>query len=127
MVNEQPESREFSRVPFRMVAELKTGDHELIDAGIRDVSMSGVFLECDLDIPEDADCEICLRLEGVEPPIEITLQGLVQRVVEGGIGIKFNQIPLESYEHLNHIVQLNSKNPNKSEDEIIKHIGLNPR
>jgi len=63
----------------------------------------------------------------VEPPIKIELHGQVQRVGAGGCGIKFVQIPLESYDHLNHIVQLNAKNPHQTEDEIKNHVGLNPR
>ncbi len=121
------ESRAFSRVPFRMLAELKEGGKECPVAEIRDLSMNGIFLEGDFSLAQGTACEVKLRLEGVEPPIQINLEGDVQRVEDSGVGIQFKQIPLESYEHLNRIVQLNSQNPNQSEDEIKGHVGLNQR
>ncbi len=127
MEDKNSELREFSRVPFHIVAELKSGDLSLKGAPIRDISLSGIFLEGELPLEEGNDCEVSLTLEGVEPPIKFELQGQVVRVGSGGYGIKFVQIPLESYDHLNHIVQLNAKNPHQSEDEIKNHVGLNPR
>lgn len=127
MGDNNTESRAFSRVPFRMVVELKEGGKECPVAEIRDLSMNGIFLEGDFSLAQGASCEIKLRLEGVEPPIEINLKGEVQRVEDSGVGIQFKQIPLESYEHLNRIVQLNSQNPHQSEEEIKGHVGLNQR
>ncbi len=127
MTDSNSELREFSRVPFKMVADLKVGDLDCPVANIRDLSMKGIFLECDVSLEKGAVCQVNLKLEGVEPPVEIMVQGEIQRIEKSGYGISFSQIQLESYEHLNHIVQLNAKNPHQSEDEIKSHLGLNPR
>lgn len=50
MSYEKSESRQFSRVSFRMAAELKVGDHEFNNVGIKDISMSGIFLESNFEI-----------------------------------------------------------------------------
>ena len=113
------ETREFSRVPFHMVAQLRVQGTEYTVTNIRDVSMSGIFLEGEIDLELETHCEVILKLEGSDPSVQIEVSGLVQRVEEGGCGIRFTQIPLESYDHLNQIVQLNATNPSQSEKEIL--------
>ncbi len=121
------ETRQFSRVSFNVVAQLNANGAECDVSHIRNISMSGIFLEGEINLVEGTDCDVTLKLEGVEPAIEFNVAGVVSRVEARGCGIRFTQIPLESYEHLNRIVQLNSDDPSKSEEEIKGHLGLNSR
>lgn len=127
MSQENSEAREFSRVPFHIVAGVSSGNSEYKANRVRDISLKGIFLEGVTELAQGTLCTVQLKLEGVEPPIEMILEGEVSRKEDSGCGVHFTRIPLESFEHLQHIVQLNSTNPHKSEDEIKSHVGLNPR
>lgn len=127
MTQDGAEAREFSRVPFHIVAGVTSGDTEHKANQVRDISLKGIFLEGVTTLETGTGCTVHLKLEGVEPPIEMALEGEVSRKDESGSGIHFTRIPLESFEHLQQIVQLNSTDPNKCEDEFKGHLGLNPR
>ncbi len=121
------EGREFSRVPFQTSVCLKTGGQEYQASSTRDISMKGMFLVGVPPLTLGSECEVLLQLKGVEPPVEIRLHGKIQRLEETGCAVQFDQIPLESYEHLQNLVRLNAQDPSKLELEMGRHVGLNRR
>ena len=122
--------REFSRVEIQLRATVlanTTKKKGIVSKGTHDVSLKGVFVNCDSDWPVGTECEIHLYLDGQEPLIDITVKGRVQRLTERGMGLLFTEVSLDAYEHLHSLVLLNTQDPERVEDEFKKHLGLKKR
>ena len=121
----QPE-REFTRVTTRFNIEVAIGERTIRSGQTRDLSMKGVYVVCDEELPAGAECRIAIRLsESDEGPV-ITARGEVIRAdaEPSGFAVEFSEVDLESYEHLRKMVMLNSSEPDKVEKEINEHLGL---
>lgn len=119
--------REFSRVSVHFQADLFIDNKRLAVEDTRDVSLNGIFLKGPKNQEIGADCEVSLYLKGVEPPIELHLKGSIQRVDATGCGVQFQEVPLESFDHLRRLVQLNCKDLPHLEKEEKGHVGLHKR
>lgn len=121
--------REFTRAPVELEASLKFADRVVQSSKTQDVSMRGLFIETDETLPEGAECEVTLILRGLEEPLELKIKGEVQRRTGAGVGIKFNEIDLDSYAHLKNLVMLNAPatDSDNAEIEIKDHRGLKKR
>ncbi len=116
--------REFSRVNIKLHAKIMAKGKEIMSQDTHDVSMKGLFVNCDSDWPVGTECEIHLTLEGQDPPVDLEVKGRVQRVTESGMGLLFTEVSLEAYEHLHNLVMLNTHDPDKVEQEFKNHLGL---
>ena len=116
--------REFPRVDIRVLAKVTAKGEEMIFSGEHDVSMKGLFVKGKTDWPIGTECEIHLILEGQSPPVDIRVKGRVQRITEDGIAMLFTEVGLEAYEHLHNLVQLNTDDLEKVEQEFDDDIGL---
>ncbi len=117
--------REFSRVPLKIKAALQTGDISYDSRKTRDLSMNGIFIDCEEEMDVSGDCMVTLSLEGVEPPVDFQVKGSISRCFGNGVAIEFSEIPLESYQHLQNLVMLNSKEGSKQiEQELSEHLGI---
>ncbi len=116
--------REFSRVDIKLHAKILAKGKEIMSRDTHDVSMKGLFVNCDSDWPVGTECEIHLALEGQDPPVDLEVKGRVQRVTESGMGLLFTEVSLEAYEHLHNLVMLNTHDPDKVEQEFKNHLGL---
>jgi hypothetical protein len=65
-----------------------------------------------------------LILDGQDPPVDIKVQGRVQRITVEGIALVFTEVSLEAYEHLHNLVLLNTDDTEKVEQEFKTHLGL---
>lgn len=116
--------REFSRIDINILAKVNAKGREIVSTGTHDISMKGLFVESKTDWPIGTECEIHLILEGRNPPVDISVNGRVQRITEGGIALLFTEVSLEAYEHLHNLVMLNTDDPEKVEREFDNHLGL---
>ena len=116
--------REFSRVETKVQAQVQAKGKEIVSRDTHDVSMKGLFVNCDADWAVGTECEIHLLLEGQDPPVDLSVKGRVQRVTETGMGLLFTEVSLEAYEHLHNLVMLNTHDPEKVEQEFKNHLGL---
>ena len=123
--NNTNEHREFTRVPIKVGVEIRAQDVVIRTHKTHDLSMLGISLQHEGNIlPVGTLCDISVFLEGSEPPIHVDMTGKVERSTEKDLGIKFSEIKLESYEHLQNLVRYNSHNTDVIDQEIGDHIGL---
>ena len=126
---DENDSREFTRIPLKVKALIKSGDKVVHSGETHDLSMKGLFFQTNEKMPIGTECDVTLILGDLETPLQLKLKGRVQRVSGVGVGLKFTEIDLESYPHLKNLVMLNSPglDMEKVEKEIRGHIGLRKR
>ncbi|KMP11728.1 hypothetical protein UR09_02640 [Candidatus Nitromaritima sp. SCGC AAA799-A02] len=126
-MTENQNEREFTRVPLHLQVEIDFGGKKVKVKQTHDLSMKGVFVECDEIFEVGAECQVSMILAGSDQPIRVDIKGQVERSTEGGLGIEFTEIGLESYDHLQNLVRFNSHDSGQVEKEIKDHLGLKRR
>jgi hypothetical protein len=112
--------RKFSRIDFKIVATIKHGPKRFI-GGISDLSLGGVFLATDQQLPVGEVADILIALDD-QPENSLAMTGTVARVTEEGIAFNFDKIEFDSYIHLKNLVALNSGDEGKIQDELFGHL-----
>lgn len=110
-------TRKFSRVNFNVEAVIKSGDRSFCGE-VKNLSMTGMFLETDEQMDDEEVVEITISLTGSMPEIVIGFSGKVARQVENGLAFVFDKIDLDSYMHLRNIVSYNIDDSEKVMEEI---------
>lgn len=118
------DSREFTRVPIKVEAEIRANGQTLFCHETRDVSMNGLFMTSDKPFERGTHGDISLILEG---GMRIEVKGVVEHSSPKGMGIRFTEIGLDSYSYLQNLIMYNSPDTHKSEQEIHDHLGLKRR
>jgi hypothetical protein len=75
------------RVPCSLCVRLSAGAKVSGAGRLRDVSMSGAFIETALDLPQFAQVELAVVRD--DPPREITMMASVVRVERDGIAVEW--------------------------------------
>lgn len=119
------DKRDFTRAIVGVKAEIITKE-TLISGLVGDVSLKGLFLICDDQLPEGMECTVHLFLGDQEPPqkLRIETKGVVIRNLDNGIAVEFTELDLDSYDHLKHLVSLNATDTEQVEHEFKDHLGL---
>ncbi|GJL50918.1 PilZ domain-containing protein [Candidatus Nitrospira salsa] len=128
-MSDMPCRREFTRVDVNLEAELQSGGPKRIKGCLSDISLNGLYLECTEQLPMNSDCQVALILDGGIGDLCIHATGIVARVDDSGIAIRFTHIlGEESLAHLRNLVMFNSHDQVPHvEQEIHEHIGLKPK
>jgi hypothetical protein len=113
--------RQFSRVRFQVGATVISAEKR-IQGTVENLSMHGMFLVTDQQLPINAAVEITIALSGVTPEIAITVNGKVRRIAPNGIGFDFERMDLDSYTHLKNIIAYNLSDADKVMEEIHQSI-----
>lgn len=88
---------------------IESGSRVISAAGdIKDISLRGLFVRTEETLEPDTGCEIRIELSGTEIPIVLEMKGKVVRVSEGGVGIHFDTMDLETFMHLKNVVRYNA-------------------
>ena len=127
MVSDEVNAREFSRVPVKVRVLVRSEGIDVNSQRSIDLSMNGIFVECDEPLPVGTKCELTLLLDGTDPMIRAECGGLVRRVTAEGMAIEFVELTLESYEHLQNLVRFNAPDLSSVENELKEHLGLKRR
>lgn len=117
-------TRHYSRVPFHVQAIIRTAGRQF-RGGVENLSMRGMFLVTDEQLPVGEAVEIVITLSGVSPEIAISIKGAVCRTAPEGLGFTFDKIDLESYTHLKNIIAYNIDDAEKVIEEIC-HVADDP-
>ena len=117
-------TRKFSRVLFRVVATITAGTRRF-HGDVKDLSMSGMFLETAERLDIGSEVDISIVLTGTSPEIEVTFNGVVSRVDENGLAFNFRKMDLDSYTHLKNIVAYNLDDAEKVTEEI--HLSIDEK
>jgi hypothetical protein len=106
------ERRRKTRVNYKTDIRIKLDAFEVRAKGSsRDLSLNGIFVQADEDIPIGTECMVEIRLSGTTETLPLKMQGTIVRKEPTGIGISFNSIDIDSYTHLKNLVRYNSENP----------------
>lgn len=108
----ESEKRNKPRVHYKTDILVKLDKFEVRALGnSRDLSLNGIFIKADDDIPVGTECMVEISLSGTTESLPLTMQGTVVRKEASGIGISFNSMDIDSYTHLKNLVRYNSEDP----------------
>ena len=117
---ESRERRARTRVGYKGSVELTFENGRQAQAMVKDVSINGLFVETEAaDLTEGQSCRAVIPL-GHAGELFLTVEGRVSRVGEGGLGIAFESIDPDSFDHLRNLVLYNSPKPERIEKEFKK-------
>ena len=104
--------REKVRVHFQtqIIVEAENAKIQM-EGSSRDLSLNGIFVNTDQDIPVQSTCKVKILLSGLKPPMFLEMEGRIVRTDESGVAISFESMDLDSYTHLKNIVRYNVSNP----------------
>jgi hypothetical protein len=107
---QKQERRRFSRIAFQRSAELVLGANR-IEVEVVDISLNGALLKVTGDFTgrRGQPCSLTIRLEPSDD--EIHMIGEMAHVEEGRVGVRREEIDLESMAHLRRLVELNLGDP----------------
>jgi hypothetical protein len=97
------EKRNFSRVDFKVSALLQS-EGVALKGEVKDVSLHGLYLETDQQIPIGTPVEITIYLSATVEPVVINVSGTVARLMPGGIGCSFDKMDVDSFAHLRSVI-----------------------
>lgn len=122
-MNGETNKREFTRIPISLEADVTLETGETISGVVHDLSMRGIFLPAPRRIPTGTECCANLYLGGRESGLRIEAIGVVARSGDEGLGVQFNEIAYEAFEHLRHLVQDHADDPRAVDDELSQTFG----
>lgn len=125
-MHNNPNRREFTRVPVQLEAEVTAQQVSSLQGHSRNVSLSGVFLHCNTPLPVGTSCSVTLRLADYCDEMGIAASGRVVRLQDEGMAIMFTEIlGLDSFNHLRNLVLSNSIGATEQvEKEFRTHVGI---
>jgi hypothetical protein len=97
------EKRNFSRVDFRVSALLQC-EGVALKGEVKDVSLHGLYLATDQQLPIGTPVEITIYLSAAIEPVVINVTGTVARQMHDGIGCSFDKIDVDSFAHLRSVI-----------------------
>jgi len=118
------EHRRFSRIPFRVNAEVTFPDASRTVQEINNLSVGGCLLPLFQHLEPGIPCRIKIMLEGTTEEMCIRVEGKVIRSTAEGLAVQFTSIDPDSLFHLQNIIRYNSPDADMVEFELSKHPGL---
>ncbi|MDY6973586.1 MAG: PilZ domain-containing protein [Thermodesulfobacteriota bacterium] len=118
------EKRRFTRVPFKVEAEMSANNTLYRSEEIDNLSIGGCLLPIAADLDPGTECRVGILLSGSSSELNVRIEGEVVRQVPGAVAIKFTRISPDSLFHLQNIIRYNSPDPDAVEKEIHEHPGL---
>jgi len=113
--------RSFSRVDFRVSALLQA-EGVALKGEVTDVSLHGLQMETQEQLPVGTPVEITIYLSSSTDPIVINVKGVVARLLPGGIGCAFEKMDVESFAHLRSIISYQGGDESKVMAEFAEYV-----
>ena len=115
------EKRNFSRVDFKVSALLQS-EGVALKGEVKDVSLHGLYLATDQEIPIGTPVEITIYLSTALDPVVINVSGSVARLMPGGIGCSFDKMDVDSFAHLRSVISYQGGNETKAMAEFAEYV-----
>jgi hypothetical protein len=115
------EKRNFSRVDFKVSALLQS-EGVALKGEVKDVSLHGLYLVTDQQLPIGTPVEITIYLSTAVDPVVINVSGTVARQMSGGIGCSFDKIDVDSFAHLRSVISYQSGDDSKAMSEFAEYV-----
>jgi hypothetical protein len=119
------ERRKHIRVPFKTTAclwSLKQDAKEIRCDQTRDISLKGLYCYSDTKFSTGTPCELELHLESTNSKLVLFFKGRVVRTDEKGMGIRFEEMDLDSFLLLKDILNYNTGDPEQIDQELTGYI-----
>lgn len=110
------EHREFTRVEYSGCASVSLGE-EIIFGNLRNISLSGMFLQMNQDMP--LKTEVDIKLYNADQSA-ISVKGCVVRCDAMGVGIQINKLDVNSFSRLRDLVSEKAMNYDQIMSETYK-------
>ncbi|MFW5862149.1 MAG: PilZ domain-containing protein [Spirochaetota bacterium] len=111
------EKRKTSRVEFDIRASIHYNGNSS-EGDVRDLSLQGLFLETEQDVPAGTRLTVDISLQGSTSDLVLKVMGTVVRHENGGIAIHFDEMDLDSFIHIRNIVSYNEGDGDKVREEF---------
>ena len=111
------ERRDFWRVPFHSLARLTCASGIMREGHLHDISLKGALLEMVTDWQGNPGDHCRLELD-LSPEISIRMQTTVKHVEGRCMGLRCDEIDIDSITALRRLVELNSGDPELLEREL---------
>lgn len=115
------EKRRFTRIPFKVKAEMRVGKILYSAEVIENLSIGGCLLPINAVFERGTTCQIRILLTGSSSDLDVKIDGDITRCDANTVAVKFTHIDPDSLFHLQSIVRYNSPDPDAIEEEIVKH------
>jgi hypothetical protein len=106
-----PEKRRHTRVIFTRSVKVFIQDKPQGQFPARNLSLGGLFIEGDVNLPIGEDCRLELHETGRRSSLILNFCGTVLRREKGGIGVKFTNMEEDSFMFLQTMVLYSSDDP----------------
>lgn len=118
------DNRRFSRIPFRVKAQLQIDDQTYSVSELSNLSVGGCLLPLAVDLPAGTACLLKIMLEGTTEEMSVRVEGEVVRTTPEGVALRFLRIEPDSLFHLQNIILYNAPDADAIEHELARHPGL---
>jgi len=115
------EKRRFTRISFKVKAEMRVGNILYAAEVIENLSIGGCLLPINAVFDRGTSCQIRILLTGSSSDLDVKIDGEIRRCDKNAVAVKFTHIDPDSLFHLQSIVRYNSPDPDAVEKEIINH------
>jgi hypothetical protein len=106
-----PEKRRHSRVIFTRSVKLFTQGKLQGQFPARNLSLGGLFVEGEINIPVGEDCRLELHETGRRSSLILNFCGTIRRKEKDGVGVKFTNMEDDSFMFLQTMVLYSSDDP----------------
>ncbi|MFQ5508196.1 MAG: PilZ domain-containing protein [Leptospirillia bacterium] len=117
--------REFTRNKIRHQVLVRPENGEEIRAWCSQISMNGVLVESDVEVPMNTHCHITLTLGDGTSTIDIEARVVSHR--NNRFGMAFLEMSPEDFQHLRNLNLYNADHPEQVESELDHHLGFKTR
>ncbi len=105
------EQRGRIRAKYDTSIKIITSNKTITSDHTRDISLNGISVITTEKLPLGTQCELELTLNSQVANLTLKLRGDVVREMEDGFAINFNEMDIETYQHLKNIVLYNTEDP----------------
>jgi c-di-GMP-binding flagellar brake protein YcgR len=110
--------RRFSRVTAQFDVTLRPEGGGPLTGTLRDIAVQGAFVLCEPVLALGTPVDVSIVLHGGIDDIQVSAQATVVRHEESGLGVHFDEVDLESVEHLRNIITFNAEDPDVVWEEM---------
>lgn len=120
-------ARSFMRVPVHVVARIRPDSGGELHGVVRDLSLSGVSIECAAGAPPLGPCGVQLVLRAGSEPVRVRAAGAVLRVEGTLAAVRFTSVDPDDEEHFTNLILYNAPDAAAFEEEAARQVDLRPR
>jgi hypothetical protein len=110
------EQRKNFRVPLKTIAclwSLKQNAKGIRCDQTRDISLKGIYCYSDIKLSAGTPCEVELHISDTGSKLVLFFKGRVVRTDDSGMGIRFEEMDLDSFFSLKDILDYNTGDPER--------------